>query len=115
MNVKDKIKITDPDRALMLRLPVLLLRPRGTLTPPDNCPEGVALGSAWSLGAVSTGVSAPAAGSPPQISTRGTGISSTATGGGDSHSAPSRDGSADDSAAVLVSSGADGAPSSTSH
>ena len=36
MNAKDKIKITDPDRALMLRLPVLLLRVRGTLTPPDN-------------------------------------------------------------------------------
>ena len=36
MNVKDKIKITYPDRALRLRLPVLLLRARGTLKPPDD-------------------------------------------------------------------------------
>ena len=36
MNAKDKIKIAYPDRALMLRLPVLLLRARGTLTPPED-------------------------------------------------------------------------------
>ena len=36
MNAKDKIKITYPDRALMLRLPVLHLRARGTLTPLDD-------------------------------------------------------------------------------
>ena len=36
MNTNDEIKITYPDRALMLRLPKLLLRARGTLTPPDD-------------------------------------------------------------------------------
>ena len=34
--MKEKIKITYPDRALMLRLPVLLLWARGTLTPLDD-------------------------------------------------------------------------------
>ena len=43
MNAKDKIKITYPDRALMLRLPEPLLRARGTLTPPDDWPEGATL------------------------------------------------------------------------
>jgi len=38
-----------------------------------------------------------------------------AASGGDSRSAPTRDGSANDSAAVLVSPGAAGVPSSTSH
>jgi hypothetical protein len=46
MNVKKKVKITYSDRALMLRLPVPLLRAHGTLTPPDDWPEVVALGSA---------------------------------------------------------------------
>ena len=32
MNAKNKTKTTYPDRALMLRLPVPLLRARGTLT-----------------------------------------------------------------------------------
>ena len=36
MNVKDKIKIIYPDRALMLRLPEPLLRAGGTLTPADD-------------------------------------------------------------------------------
>ena len=36
MNAKDKIKITYPDRALMLHLPVPLLRARGTVTPPED-------------------------------------------------------------------------------
>jgi len=110
-----KSKSTYSDRALILRLPVSLLRARGTAPPLEDCPEGAALGSAWSLGAVSTGVSAPAADSLPQINTRGAGVSSPAAGGGDSRSAPSRDGSANDSVAVLVSPGAAGAPLSTSH
>jgi hypothetical protein len=33
---KNKVEITYSDRALMLRLPVPLLRACGTLTPPDN-------------------------------------------------------------------------------
>ena len=99
----------------MLRFLVPLLRAHGTAPPLEDCPEGVALGSAWSLGAVSTGVSAPAADSSPQISTWGAGVSSPAAEGDDSRSAPSRDRSADDSVVVLVSSGAAGAPSSASH
>ena len=35
-NAKGKVKITYPDRALMLRLPVPLLRAHGTLAPPDD-------------------------------------------------------------------------------
>jgi len=61
MNTKDEIKITYPDRALMLRLPELLLWAHGTLTPPDDWPEGATLGSAWRLEAVYAGVSALAA------------------------------------------------------
>ena len=34
--MKDEIKITYPDWALMLRLPELLLWARGTLTPLDD-------------------------------------------------------------------------------
>jgi len=45
----------------MLRLPEPLLRARGTLTPLDDRPEGVVLGSAWSLEAVCTDVSTLAA------------------------------------------------------
>ena len=36
MNAKNKTKTTYPDRALMLRLPVPLLRARGTLTSLDD-------------------------------------------------------------------------------
>ena len=36
MNAKNKIKITYPDRALMLRLPEPLHRARSTLTPLDD-------------------------------------------------------------------------------
>ena len=36
MNTENKTKNTYPDRALMLRLPMPLLRARGTLTPLDN-------------------------------------------------------------------------------
>ena len=61
MNVKDKIKITYPDWALMLRLPEPLLRARDTLTPPDDWPEGATLGLVWCLEAVCAGVSALAA------------------------------------------------------
>jgi len=46
MNAEDKTNNTYPDRALMLRLPVPLLRARGTLTPLDDLSEGVVLGPA---------------------------------------------------------------------
>ena len=46
----------------MLRLPELLLRAPGTLTPLDDGPEGVVLGSTWSLEAVCAGVLLPVAG-----------------------------------------------------
>ena len=36
MNAENKTKTTYPDRALMLRFPVPLLRARGTLTPLDD-------------------------------------------------------------------------------
>ena len=109
-----KSKSTYPDRALLLRFLVPLLRARGTVPPLEDCPEGAPLGSAWCLEAVVTGASAPAADSSPRISTQGMGVSSPAAGGDDSRSAPSRDGSGDDFAAVLVSSGATDAPSSAS-
>ena len=99
----------------MLRFLVALLRARGTAPPLEDCPEGAPLMSAWCLEAASTNDSAPAADSSPRISTWGAGVSSPAAGGDDSRSAPSRDGSDNDSAAVLVSPGAAGAPSSTSH
>ena len=99
----------------MLRFLVALLRARGTVPPLEDCPKGAPLRLAWCLEAISTGTSVPAADSSPQVSTRGAGISSPSAGGDDSRSAPSRDGSADDSAAVLVSSGAADAPSPASH
>src|SRR6185312_5749289 len=108
-------KSTYPDRALMFPFLVPLLRARGTAPPLKDCPEGTPLGSAWCLEAVSTGASAPAADSSPRISTWGAGVSSPTAGGDDSRSAPSRDGSADNSATVLVSSSGAGAPSSSSH
>ena len=55
----------------MLRLPELLLRARGTLTPLDDRPEGVVFGSAWSLEAVCADVSALAADPPPLVDTAG--------------------------------------------
>ena len=67
----------------MLRLPVLLLRARGTLTPPDDCPEGAPLGSAWHLEAVCAGVSALAADPPPPVDTAGAGVLLPVAGGGD--------------------------------
>ena len=45
-NAKNKVEITYSDQVLMLRLPILLLRAHGTLTPPDDWPEGATLGSA---------------------------------------------------------------------
>ena len=99
----------------MLRFLVPLLRARGTTPPLEDCPEGAPLVSAWCLEAASTDDSAPAADSSPRISTWDAGVSSPATGGDDSRSAPSRDGSADDSATALVSYDAIGAPSSSSH
>ena len=85
---------------------------RGTAPPLEDCPEGAPLVSAWCLEAASTDDSAPAADSSPRISTWGAGVSSPATGGDDSRSAPSRDGSANDSAAVLACRGSAGASSS---
>ena len=99
----------------MLRFLVALLRARGTVPPLEDCTEGAPPGPAWCLEAISTGVSAPTADSSPRISAWGAGVSSLAAGGDDSRSDPSRDGSADDSATVLVSSGAAGAPSPSSH
>ena len=99
----------------MLRFLVALLRARVTDPPPEDCPEGAPLMSAWWLEAASTDDSSPAAASSPRISTWGAGVSSPAAGGDDSRSAPSRDGRANDSATALVSSGAAGAPSSSSH
>jgi len=112
---KIKSKSTYPDRALMLRFLVPLLRARGTAPPLEDCPEGAALELAWCLEAVSTGASAPAADSSPRISTWGAGVSSPAAGGDDSRSNPSRDGSTDDSATALVSSGAVDTISSSYH
>ena len=83
MNAKDKIKITYPDRALMLCLPEPLLRARDTLTPPDDWPEGATLGSAWRLEAVCAGVSALAADPPPPVDTAGAGVLLPVAGGGD--------------------------------
>ena len=67
----------------MLRLPVPLLRARGTLTPPDDWPEGATLGSAWCLEAVCTGISALAVDPPPPVDTAGAGVLKPVTGGGD--------------------------------
>ena len=67
----------------MLRLPILLLRAHGTLTPPDDWPEGATLGSAWRLEAVCVGVSALAADPPPPVDTAGAGVLLPDAGGGD--------------------------------
>ena len=67
----------------MLRLPEPLLRARGTLTPPDDWPEGATLGSAWRLEAVCAGVSALAADPPPPVDTAGAGVLLPVAGGGD--------------------------------
>ena len=58
----------------MLRLAEPLLRARGTLTPLDDWPEGIILGSAWSLEAVCAGVSALAPDPPPPVDTAGVGV-----------------------------------------
>ena len=44
---KTKPKFTYPDRALMLRFLVALLRARGAVPPLEDCPEGAPLVSAW--------------------------------------------------------------------
>ena len=67
----------------MLRLPVPLLRARGTLTPPDDWPEGATLGSTWHLEAVCMGVSAHAADPPTPVDTAGAGVILPVAGGGD--------------------------------
>ena len=139
MNAKDKIKITHPDRALMLRLPEPLHRARNTPTPLDDGPEGVVLGSAWSLEAVCAGVSALATDPPPPIDTTGAGVLLPIAGGddllpvagaddlppaagvgdlrpaagvGDLHSAPMRDGFTNDPGVSLPSPSVTGTSSS---
>ena len=67
----------------MLRLPILLLRAHGTLTPPDDWPEGATLGSAWCLEAICAGVFALAANPPMPIDTAGAGVLLLVAGGGD--------------------------------
>ena len=58
----------------MLRLPILLLRAHGTLTPPDDWPEGATLGSAWRLEAVCAGISSLTTDPPPPVDTTGAGV-----------------------------------------
>ena len=79
----DKIKITYPDRALMLRLPEPLLRAPGMLTPPDDWPEGATLGSVWHLEAVCACVSALTTDPPPPVDTAGAGVLLPIAGGDD--------------------------------
>ena len=67
----------------MQRLPEPLLRARGTLTPPDDWPEGATLGSAWCLEAVCAGISALAADPPPPVDTASAGVLLPVAGGGD--------------------------------
>ena len=67
----------------MLHLPEPLLRARGTLTPPDDWPEGATLGSAWCLEAVCAGVSALVADPPLPIDTAGAGVLLPIAGVGD--------------------------------
>ena len=66
----------------MLRLPVPLLQARGTLTPPDDWPEGATLGSAWCLEAICAGVFTLAANPPMPIDTAGAGVLLPIAGGG---------------------------------
>ena len=67
----------------MLRLPEPLLRARGTLTPPEDWPEGATLGSIWRLEAVCAGVSALAADLPLPVDTTSSGVLLPIAGGGD--------------------------------
>ena len=90
-----------------------LLRARATVPPLEDCPEGAPLVSARRLEAASTDDSSPAAASSLRIGTPGAGVSSPAAGGDDPRSASSKDGCAE--ATALVSSGAAGSPSSSSH
>ena len=99
----------------MLRFLVALLRARGIVPSLEDCPEGAPLMSARWLEVASTDDSSPVAASSPRVNNWGAGISSPAAGGDDSRSAPSREGFADDPATALGSSGATGAPSSSSH
>ena len=67
----------------MLRLPEPLLRAHGTLTPPDDWPEGATLGSAWRLEAICVGVSVLATDPPPPADTAGAGVLLPVAGGDD--------------------------------
>ena len=67
----------------MLHLPVPLLQAHGTLTPPDDWPEGATLWLAWRLEAICAGVSALAADPPPPADTTGAGFLLPVAGGGD--------------------------------
>ena len=73
----------------MMCLPVPLLQARGTLTPPDDWPEGATLGSAWHLEAVYAGV--PVLAADPPLPDAGTGALSLAAGVGDLCLAPGVD------------------------
>ena len=75
----------------MLRLPVMLHRARGTLTPPDDWPEGATLGSAWRLEAICAGLSALAADPPPPVDATSMGVLSLIAGAGDLFLAPGVD------------------------
>ena len=55
----------------------------GTLTPPDDWPEGATLGSVWHLEAVCACVSALTTDPPPPIDTAGAGVLLPVAGGGD--------------------------------
>ena len=67
----------------MLRLPEPLLRARGTLTAPDDWPEGATLGSVCRLEAVCAGIFALAADLPPPVDTAGAAVLLSVAGGGD--------------------------------
>ena len=67
----------------MLRLPVPLLRARGTPTTPDDRPGGVALGSARGLKAVCAGVSTLAVDPPQTVGAADAGVRPPAAGTGD--------------------------------
>ena len=99
----------------MLRFLVAVFRARGIALSLEDCPEGAPLMSARWLEAASTDDSSPAVASWPWISTWGAGDSSPATGEDDPRATPSRERFANDPPAVLASSGATVASSSSSH
>ena len=99
----------------MLRFLVALSRAWGIEMSLEDCPEGTPLVTARWLEAASADDSSPAAASWPRISTWGAGDPSPPAGEDDLRAAPSRERFANDPPAALDSSGATGAPSSSSH